>query len=411
MSEAAPKKVIWAWALYDLANTIYSALFVTVLFSPFITKILGGTEQMVGFTVSVATLSAMVAVPIVGAVSDQVGRRMPFIIVLTLGCCGAAALVSVANLYLAIGLAIVANFCYATSLAVYDALLPKLAPKGQEGSISGFGVSIGYIGQPFAFGIMMLVQKFAPLDEEMKLRVMFPVTAALFLLVALVPFRVIKESATPSGRSKMEEVTASLRSLKKTFQGLHKIPGFILFLLGTFFTSNAIFVVIVFITQIGLDRYSISIKEQMPILMGLSLSSAAGAFVFGKLTDLIMPKRVMIISCAMWMVAVGCMLLSTERWAFVAAGIIGGAAMGAFWASVRPGLMQFAESTKMGEYFGFLGMMNKASAAFGPFFIGTLITQYGYTIGLMGELCMFFIGFLLFLCIPLQSGQVQESTA
>jgi hypothetical protein len=56
-------------------------------------------------------------------------------------------------------------------------------------------------------------------------------------------------------------------------------------------------------------------------------------------------------------------------------------------------------------------MMNKASAAFGPFFIGTLITQYGYTIGLMGEMAMFLIGLLLFLSIPLQPGQTQENTA
>jgi len=194
------RRQAFAWAVYDLANTLYFFLFVTYSF-PLIVKLhLGGTEFHVGVALSTATVLSGLAVPFVGALSDKVGRRMPFIIVFTLLTCGAAAFVVFSGLYTAIALAVIAMFCYATGLAVYDALLPRVAPPERHGTISGQGVALGYFGTPIACGAAAALA-FGLADDEAALRGNFFIASGGFLLVALYPFAMIREPKLPSGRT------------------------------------------------------------------------------------------------------------------------------------------------------------------------------------------------------------------
>lgn len=80
------KKDIFAWSIYDFANTAFSALFVTFFFPFYVKEFLGGNEFHVGLVFGASMLLAGILVPIIGAISDQMNRRMPFIIIFTLLC-------------------------------------------------------------------------------------------------------------------------------------------------------------------------------------------------------------------------------------------------------------------------------------------------------------------------------------
>ncbi|MDP7181882.1 MAG: MFS transporter, partial [Candidatus Woesearchaeota archaeon] len=75
------------WGLYDLANTIFSALFVTFYFPLYIKNYLGGSEFMIGLVFGISLLTVGVIVPFIGAWSDKVGVRLPFIAFFTVVCC------------------------------------------------------------------------------------------------------------------------------------------------------------------------------------------------------------------------------------------------------------------------------------------------------------------------------------
>ena len=57
------KKVVFAWGMYDLANTIFSALFVTFFFPFYVKEFLGGTEFQIGLVFGLSMLAVGINVP------------------------------------------------------------------------------------------------------------------------------------------------------------------------------------------------------------------------------------------------------------------------------------------------------------------------------------------------------------
>ncbi|MBW2996873.1 MFS transporter, partial [Candidatus Woesearchaeota archaeon] len=68
------KKEIFGWSMYDFADTIFSALFITVYF-PIFVVLKGGTAFHVGLVMSLSMLLAGLLVPFLGAVADVTQRK------------------------------------------------------------------------------------------------------------------------------------------------------------------------------------------------------------------------------------------------------------------------------------------------------------------------------------------------
>ena len=76
------------WVLYDFANTIFSFAVVSFAMSLWTIRFLGEGPGTLWFTIAVSAsvlLNAAVS-PILGAMSDRVGRRKPFLAVFTAIC-------------------------------------------------------------------------------------------------------------------------------------------------------------------------------------------------------------------------------------------------------------------------------------------------------------------------------------
>lgn len=394
MTTQAKSGEIWAWATYDLANTIFSAVFLTFAFPLYVTQHLGGSTLHVGLVMLASTVLSGVAVPFVGALSDKLGRRMPFIIVFTCITCGASLLIVVSPLYAVLALAVLALFSYATSLAVYDALLPKIARREEQGRISGFGVALGYLGTPVALAATWLVLRWQGAETAAGMRLAFLVAGGGFFLIALYPFFAIREAKTPTGRTLRQEIAASLQSLRESLKQIVSIPGFLPFLAAAFLIMNATMTVIVFLGTFQKDVLGLSIMIILAVQAGLAIPAALGAWGFGHLTDRLGAKRVIQITALLWIVAF-VLMIATQVWAerqpgadlgpgsgvfllFLAVAVVGGIGLGGFTAAVRPMLIRFADPDKMGEYFGFLALVNKASVALGPPVFGAVAAGTGY---------------------------------
>ena len=74
---------ILSWAMYDFANTIYSAIVVTAFFPPFMGK-LAGRDIYTGATLTLSMILAALIVPIAGAIADRTGRAMTYLWWLTI---------------------------------------------------------------------------------------------------------------------------------------------------------------------------------------------------------------------------------------------------------------------------------------------------------------------------------------
>jgi len=85
------KRNVFFWAMYDLANTIYSMVIVSLIINRYV-LVIGQTEYglsygnvffLYGIVALVMQIGVAICIPFLGALSDNVGKRKPFVLSLT----------------------------------------------------------------------------------------------------------------------------------------------------------------------------------------------------------------------------------------------------------------------------------------------------------------------------------------
>ena len=94
MAEPSQKKKIWGWMFFDWASQPYNTLLLTFVFGPYFAQIvtndlIGGgmssdaakaeAQALWGYGLTVSGILIAVLAPILGAIADNAGRRMPWI--------------------------------------------------------------------------------------------------------------------------------------------------------------------------------------------------------------------------------------------------------------------------------------------------------------------------------------------
>jgi len=189
-----------AWSLYDFANTIFSFAVVSGAIGLWLTDEVRFGERDGNFLLSLAIvisvgLNAVVS-PILGALSDRGGRRLPFLLVFTSLCVGATAFIAAAGPTGGLILFIVANFAYQAALIYYDATLRTVSKPATRGTLSGIGVAVGYCGT-IAVGLAIFLLD-VPVEERFRL------SALLFALFAVPIFVVVKETSNGESISRAD---------------------------------------------------------------------------------------------------------------------------------------------------------------------------------------------------------------
>ena len=91
---AVPKRALFAWCLYDWANSGFPTVITTYVFSAYFAKTVAATEvegtSLWAYAISAAGLAVAFGSPILGAIADQAGRRKPWVAVFSLLCIAAS---------------------------------------------------------------------------------------------------------------------------------------------------------------------------------------------------------------------------------------------------------------------------------------------------------------------------------
>ena len=190
---------IVSWAFYDLGNTIFSILIVSFYFSLWvISDDVGGTDSDYAYANSISMLLVFLTAPIIGALSDQSRRRMPFLFYTTLLCVSFTALLGYEKsgwdkttvLTVSLVFFVIANYFYQSGLIFYDSTLATISTPGNRGRIGGIGIGIGYIGSLVGVtaGYFLIEILGFPFQT------VFQATAMLFLIFAIPCFIFVKET-------------------------------------------------------------------------------------------------------------------------------------------------------------------------------------------------------------------------
>jgi len=192
LTPSGQARVPAAWAMYDFANTIFSFAVVSGAIGLWLTDSGQFGERDGNFLLSVAIvvsvgLNAIVS-PILGALSDRGGQRLPFLLVFTVLCVGMTAFIADVGATGGLVLFIVANFAYQASLIYYDATLRTVSKPQTRGTLSGIGVAVGYKGT-IVVGLAIFFLD-VPVEDRFRL------SAVMFAFFAIPIFVFVKETAT-----------------------------------------------------------------------------------------------------------------------------------------------------------------------------------------------------------------------
>lgn len=153
------KKNLWSWIVYDFGNSFFITAFSGLFLAQWVILDNNIDDIWYGASFSVATAFVLLTSPFLGAWSDKLGRRMPFIKWTTIGVVifnGLLALVALSNLpkmhrvVLVLILSMIVQYLYQISLIFYNALLKNVSTEKNRGKISGLGEGIGSVGWLFA---------------------------------------------------------------------------------------------------------------------------------------------------------------------------------------------------------------------------------------------------------------------
>jgi UMF1 family MFS transporter len=405
-TDAAPRphvitpRSVASWVVYDLANTIFSMNILTLYFALYVRGAVGEdrADGVVATTTAIAMAVMFVLSPLLGALTDQAPRRVPFLIASTLLCVGLTALLGGFGLGPTLVLFVLAVIAYEAGLQFYDALLPEVSTPENRGRIGGLGIGVGYLGSFIGIGAGLFVLHVL----EQPVAAVFPVTAGLFLLFAWPAFVWVRERGNPRvTRFTLGAVGAAARQVVQTFRHAREYPGLLRFLIGRVFYTDAIntvvFVMGLYVVNVavraGQSEHDAKWTAQMIMLVAIGFA-VAGGFVWGRLTDRIGPKRTLLIVLCGWIglfIAAALIgLLNLPLGAFYVLACATGLAMGGTWAADRPLMLRLTPPDRVGEFYGLYGMVGRFAAITGPglwaFIVGYVFrgdTRIGQPVGVL----------------------------
>jgi UMF1 family MFS transporter len=394
---------IAGWVLYDLGNTLFSFNIISLYLPLWVVNDMGGRDADYGLANSLSMALMLFAAPLLGALSDQGGRRKPYLIVTTVLCVCFTALLGQGGIRTTLLLFVIANFCYQAGLIFYDALLPAVSTPENRGRIGGIGVGVGYVGSFVGIGTGLFILSNDPTAKPL----VFQATAALFLLFALPCFFLVREprraDAQPLG---LQAVGAAVGELRQTVGRLRAYPGLGRFLFGRVFYADAANTLIAFMGIYVTNEVGFGERETQILLMIGIAASIVGGLTWGLAVDRWGPKRTLNAVLALWIVTFGLISaiggLKLPSWLFWIAGPLAGVALGGTWAADRPLMLQLSPPRYLGQFYGLYAMVGRFAAILGPLLWAGIVDGLGLgrPVAVLSLLAMVAVAWLILRPVP-----------
>ncbi|MCD6706537.1 MAG: MFS transporter [Thiobacillus sp.] len=371
------RREVWAWAMYDFANSGYTTVVVTAVFSAYFVAGVAGNAPWATFVwtlaLSVSYALVMLTAPLVGAWADAHASKKKLLWLTTLGCVGATALLYFAApgaLAWAIAALVLSNYFFGTGENLIAAFLPELARPRALGRVSGWGWSLGYVGGLVSLGASLAYIGWAQARGQQAsdfVPVSMLITAALFLLASLPTLLLLRERAAPQAR---RSARSAWRQVRHTLSHLRQLPDLKRFLICTVLYQAGIQAVIVLAAIYASQAFHFDTRQTILLVLLVNITAAIGAFVFGHVQDRIGHVRAIALTLAGWIAMVLLAWSAPDERMFWVAANLAGLCMGASQSAGRAMIGLLAPPARQAEFFGLWGLAVKLASIIGPLTYG-----------------------------------------
>lgn len=402
------RTTIAAWCTYDWANSAFTTLVVTFIYSTYFVQAFADDPDTgtAFWSRGIVVSSILIAVlsPVLGAAADRGGARRKFLIISTLVCVAATTVLAFitpgqSNAVLtALTVFVIANVAFEVGMVFYNAFLPAVVSTERIGRVSGYGWGLGYAGGLVCLVVALLVFVGLPgsdpllalsTEDAFNVRATNLLVAGWFLIFSLPIFLWVRDSA--KGASGVS-IGQAFTDLKVTAQKIRHYRQIIRFLLARLVYNDGLVTVFAFAGIYASGTFDFTQSDIIVFGIVINVAAGLGAWVFGIMDDRHGGKSTIMVSLVALSVATLIAVLAPGRpWLWVA-GIGIGIFAGPNQSASRSLMGRFVPERHQSEFFGFFAFSGKATAFLGPLLLGILSEAYGQRVGVSVVVLFFLAG-------------------
>jgi len=436
--QAASKKVVNAWCLYDWANSAYNLVITSTIFPTYYEAITSNqlpnneveflgrrfvNTALYNYTLGAAFIIVAIISPILTSIADYKGNKKNFMrFFCTLGSLSCAGLYFFAPtetgsktyiltstaLYIGIACSLISCVGFWGSLVFYNSYLPDLVPEEDRDRVSAKGYTWGYIGsvllQIICFIIVFLPATFGFTSEFdanfMPPRISFVLVGLWWIGWSQIPFRLLPISSVKERKEKKNVFTNGFHELRKVWKQVKQMPVLKRLLFAFFWYSAGIQTVFLAAAQFGKKELHLPTTKLIITIMIIQLVAIPGAIFISRAAERFGNIKTLMVTVLIWVgICISAYYIYTDIQFYILGAIVG-LVMGGLQSLSRSTYSNLMPETKdTASFFSFYDVTEKIALVLGMFtfaYIEELTIKHGGMRNSVLALMIFFIvGFIL----------------
>jgi UMF1 family MFS transporter len=385
------RRTVFAWSMYDWANSAYITTAVGLLPIFFAKSVVGDAgatlfgrhfraDTLWGFTVGLAGALSFLVAPVLGAMADFSSAKKRFLLffaytgslfTILLYFCHSGDVLKTLLFFL------VTQISFVNGNVFYDAFLPHIASDDKMDDVSAKGYAYGYVGGGLQFAIALALVSLhdkVGLTREHAARIGIALSglwwgAFTIFLARWVPEPKVEAELPPRYASMPRNLGIAALGVERTWltaKRAAKFPHLILFLLAFMLYNEGVQTVINMASIYGTSELKLDASALMLTLLIIQFVAIGGSLAFSRIADRIGTRKAIVAALVLWMgVVIYAYFLKTTVEFFIL-GMVVGLAMGGVQSLSRSYYGSMIPEEASAEFFGFYTVFTKFSAIWGP---------------------------------------------
>ncbi|MBM3399554.1 MAG: MFS transporter [Bacteroidetes bacterium] len=426
------KKTLFAWTLYDWANSVYpliisSAIFPVVYENATSIKVDGKTvydqitffghafknTEFYAYLICVSYMVVAILTPLLSGIADAGGKRklfMQFFCFLGAVSSGLLYFFPTKNPGLdgqavELGWSILPLFFgsmgFWGSLVYYNSYLPEIASPDQQDKISARGFTMGYLGSSsllISILVVFVFQEIAPISWA------FPLVSLWWMGFALYSFYHLPKTQPTQHKPNVGLFSAGFKEITKVFAEIRTQHLALKRFLYSYFMFNMAVQTIMVMAVSFASKEIIGIKpaDLITSILLIQFLGMAGAFLMSRLSKKIGNIKTLMLSIIIWIgLCIYVYQFVYKPWQFYIAAAIVGLVMGGIQSVARSTYSKLLPETEdHTSYFSFFDLAEKIGLAIGTFSFGLIEGYLDIRSSILALIAFFVMGLLLLMRVP-----------
>ena len=402
---------IFNYALYDFANSSFTTIIITFIFSTYFAQQIVGDfvlgQAYWGWAIGISGFAVALLGPFLGAISDRKNLRITFIRIFSLFCIILTSLLWYAKpsqdyIFFTLIIVAFANIFYELSLLFYNALLKTVSSENNLGKSSGASFSFGYLGGILVLliAIKLFIDTENPIlglkkeNYENVRAVSFFVS--LWFLLFSIPLLVSTKKTFLQNNKNEINLFSQIKKLVWN-KGLKKIG---IFLIARMLYVDGLNAIIIMGGIFAVGVFQLSVKELLQLSIFMNISALVGAIIGGYFNDLLGSKKVIIVSLLGLVISSILILFSFSKVYFLIFATVNGLFIGPIQSASRVVVSKILSAEDQSKGFGLFATSGKLTSFIGPVLVSTLTFVSGsQRIGFSAAIFLLIAGLILLLRI------------